>query len=232
MYALASPLTESAGADATREASFICLPRPDVVVTYNQFDITCFRLPDALTMEEGVILTPLWTHPNPLAKTTPIYHVSLVECADPSQSIFEARFVEYGREADTDTFVSWKIGSLGSSVQNPTLEKVAETVTLPDGPRSLPASSNHHFWSTVAGDNGISFFITPLEDVGRDDGWGTLRFDIPYKEFGVDDGNGSARAMYLDLDIDRVSGRVIIWWVDEESPGCDPRTQFFVLELV
>ena len=220
------------GTDATSKASFVCLPRPDVVVIYDQFDIACFRLVDASTMEEGAIiatLTPLWARPNPLATTALIYHVSLVEYADASWSLFEARFVEYRHEANTDTFVSWKIGSLGSSVQNPTVEKAAETVTLPDGLRSLPASSNNSFWSAAAGDNGISFFITPLEDVGRCDGWGTLRFSIPYGEFGIDD--GGARAMYLDLDIDRVSGRVIIWWVDEEYPGCDARTQFFILEL-
>ena len=39
--------------------------------------------------------------------------------------------------------------------------------------------------------------------------------------------------MYLDLDIGRVSGRVVIWWTDEECPGRGAfRTQLFILELV
>ena len=35
--------------------------------------------------------------------------------------------------------------------------------------------------------------------------------------------------MSLDLDIDRVSGRVIVWWADEEHP--DNNTRFIVLDL-
>jgi len=78
------------------------------------------------------------------AKTSLIYHVSLIECANTdapqaTSPMFEARFVEYRRDAGTDTFVSWKIGPLGSSVEDSTLEKIPNTITLPDGIRCLPA---------------------------------------------------------------------------------------------
>jgi len=208
-----------------------------MAVIYNQFDITCFELADPLKMEEGdhvVTLTALWTRPDPLARTALIYHVSLAECADASRSTsptFEARFVEYGRDGSTDTFVSWKVGSLGPSVQNSTLEKISDTITHPDGPRCFPVSTHDHFWSAVAVDDGISFFITPLDDVGRENKWGTLQFNVPYTEF-CDGGSAGVRVMYLDQDIDSVSGRVVIWWSDEEYPGRDFRTQFFILDLI
>lgn len=237
MYVHSSSLADPADSDETHKASFVCLPRPDMVVIYNQFDVTCFQLADHSATGEGdhvLTLTTLWRCPNPLAKTSLMYHISLTECADtpPSASpAFEARFVEYGRDSSTDTFVSWRIGPLGSSVEQSTPEKILSTVTLPGGLRCLPASSRNNFWSAVAIDNGISFFITPLDDVGRDDGWGTLRFCIPHAEF-RDGRSTGTRAMDLDLDVDRASGRVIIWWADEEYPERDSRTQFFILELV
>lgn len=204
---------------------------------YNQFDITCFRLMDPTTFGEGnhvLTLAALWTQSNPLAGGSLIYHVSLTERADTPQSTsptFEARFVEYGQNASTDRFVSWKIGPLCSFAAPAMLENLPKTISLPGGPRSFPASTRDHcFWSAVAVDNDISFFVTPLDDVGRDDGWGTLRFDVPNSEFG--EGSAGARAVCLDLDIDRASGRVIIWWVDEECPEDNIRTRFVVLELV
>ena len=236
-YAYSPPLTGPAGSDEICKASFVCLPCQDVVVIYNQFDIACYRLADPSTMGAGdrvLTLTPLWICPNPLGKTSLIYHISLIECGNTPQltsSTFEARFVEYIRGADIDTFVSWKIGSLGSSVENLTVEKVSSVITLPDGLRCFPASTRNHFWSAIAIDDGISFFITPLDDVGQGSGWGTLRFYIPYREF-RDGRSAGARVMYLDLDIDLISGRVIIWWTDEACREHDSRTRFFILELV
>lgn len=40
------------------------------------------------------------------------------------------------------------------------------------------------------------------------------------------------RVMRLNLDIDRVSGRVVIWWADDENPERHPRIRFVVLESV
>lgn len=101
---------------------------------------------------------------------------------------FEARFVGYERDASTEIFISWKIGALDSSKQNSTLKKTPTITTFPDGLGCLPVAINNHLWSAVAADNGVSFLITPLDDIGRDDGRGTLRFNIPYVEFGVDGG--------------------------------------------
>ena len=175
MHVRSSTVVDPAASNETRNASFVCLPRPNVVVVCNQFDITCFRFADPSTAVEGDhvhALTPLWTRSNHLAKAFLMYHISLTECADATQSTplaFEARFVEYRRDASTDTFISWKVGPLGSSVEYSTLEKIPSIVTLPDGLRCLPASMRNHSWSAVAVDNGISFFITPLGDVGRGD---------------------------------------------------------------
>lgn len=65
-------------------ASFVCLPRPDAIVIYDQFDITCFRLVDPTVMGEGDHFPSpmtIWTqhNRNPLAKPPLIYHVSLIE---------------------------------------------------------------------------------------------------------------------------------------------------------
>lgn len=94
MCALTSPLAEPVGTDAAREASFVCLPRPGVVVIYNQFEITRFRFADASTMGEGAVDASL-DAPRSLGNDRSDIHVSLVECADVSRSLFEARFVEF-----------------------------------------------------------------------------------------------------------------------------------------
>lgn len=65
--------------------------------------------------------------------------------------------------------------------------------------------TQNRFWSAVAAGDGISFSTTPLDDVGRDGGCGTLQFNIHYTEF-CDGGVVGARVMCLGLDMDRASG--------------------------
>ena len=69
----------------------------------------------------------------------------------------------------------------------------------------------------------LEILVTPLDDLVLEDGRGTLRMSASYQELGF---KSPTRA--IDMDMDEVTGRVVIWGWDKDAN----ETKIFVGDLV